>query len=54
MKKIRYAILLGVILIVIAIIIAMLYQPDNIPFILAGIGIIIIGLAFLSYLNKPR
>ena len=54
MKKIRNAILIGLGLVTIAIIIAILYQPDNISFMIAGLGIIVIGCAFLSYINRPR
>ena len=54
MKKIRNAILIGLCLVTIAIIIAILYQPDNISFMIAGLGIIVIGCAFLSYINRPR
>ncbi|MBR3523719.1 MAG: hypothetical protein IKN87_03435 [Bacilli bacterium] len=54
MKKMRNAILIGLALITISIIIAILYQPDNISFIIAGIGIIVIGCAFLSYINRPK
>ncbi len=54
MKKMRNAVLLGLALITIGIIVAILFQPDNISFIIAGIGIIVIGCAFLSYINRPN
>lgn len=54
MKKIRNAIIIGLSLVTVAIIIAILYQPDNISFMIAGLGIIVIGCAFLSYINRPR
>ena len=54
MKKIRNALLIGFSLIILGIIIAVLFQPDNISFIIAGIGIIVVGCAFLSYINRPK
>lgn len=53
MKKIMNAIIVGCILITIAIIIGILYQ-HNIAFVFAGSGIIIIGIAFLSYVNRAK
>lgn len=54
MKKMRNAMLIGFGLVAIGIIIAILFQPDNLSFIIAGVGIIVIGCAFLSYINRPR
>lgn len=54
MKKMRNAMLIGFGLVTIGIIIAILFQPDNISFIIAGIGIMVIGCAFLSYINRPK
>lgn len=54
MKKIsttKKGIILGVLLIVIAILIGIIFMHD-IGFIFAGVGVIIIGVTILAYLNR--
>lgn len=53
MKKERNAFIIGSALIIIAILSGIIFRHD-ISFIFAGIGIIIIGFAFLSYINHPN
>lgn len=53
MKKERNAIIIGCLLIVIAITSGIIFRHD-VSFIFAGIGIVIIGLAFLSYINRTN
>ena len=49
--NIKNALIIGFSLIVIAILIGLIFQHD-IAFVFAGVGIIIIGIAALSYINK--
>lgn len=51
MKKMIKTITIGLILITIAILVAIFIEPDF-SFIIAGAGIIVIGFAFLNYVNK--
>lgn len=53
MKKMISTITIGVILIIIAILIAIFIEPDF-SFIVAGSGIIVIGFAFLKYINQTK
>lgn len=52
-KKFNFktGLLIGLILIIIAIIIGIIWQHD-IGFVFAGIGIVIIGISTLTYINK--
>lgn len=51
LSKTKKGLLLGIILIIIAILIGIIFRHD-IAFIFAGIGTIIIGITTLMYLNK--
>jgi len=51
MNKLKIGIFLGCILILIAILIGIIFEHD-IAFIFGGVGIIIIGITFLAYINK--
>lgn len=53
MKKMLKTITIGLILIILAILIAIFFEPDF-SFFLAGVGIIVIGFAFLAYINKTN
>ena len=52
-QTLRNAIIIGCLLIVIAITSGIIFRHD-VSFIFAGIGIVIIGLAFLSYINRTN
>ncbi len=47
----KKALIIGFVLIFIAILIGLIFQHD-IAFVFAGLGIVIIGIAALSYINK--
>lgn len=51
LSKTKKGLLLGIILIIIAILIGIIFRHD-IAFIFAGIGTVIIGITTLMYLNK--
>ena len=53
MKKMLNTITIGLVLIILAILVAIFIEPDF-SFILAGAGIIVIGLACLAYINKTK
>lgn len=49
--NVKYGIILGSTLIVIAILIGIIFQHD-IGFVFAGIGVVIIGISILTYINR--
>lgn len=49
--KLKKGLIIGFVLIIISSLIGLIFQHD-IAFIFAGIGTIIIGISFLSYINK--